>query len=53
MSVGGGCESVVTAGARCWWANHKECGDLLYGRKFPLKLKGAVYKSCVRPVIMY
>ena len=30
-----------------------ECGKLLYGRRFPLRLKGAVYKSEVRPAILY
>ena len=29
-----------------------ECSELLYGRRFPLKLKGAVYKSYVRPTIL-
>ena len=28
------------------------CGELLYGRRFPPKLKGAVYKSYVRPEIL-
>ena len=26
---------------------------MLCGRGFPLSLKGAVYESCVRPVILY
>ena len=30
-----------------------ECCELLYGRIFALKLKGAVYKSYVRPEILY
>ena len=30
-----------------------ECGELLYVRKFPLRLKRAVYKSYVRPAILY
>ena len=30
-----------------------ECGELLHGRRFCLKQKGAVYKSCVRPAILY
>ena len=45
MSVGGGCEAAVTARTRCWWVKFREYGELLYGR-FPLKLKGAVYKLC-------
>ena len=27
--------------------------ELLYGRRFPLQLKGVVYKSYVRPAILY
>ena len=23
------------------------------GKRFPIKLKGVVYKSCIRPVILY
>ena len=30
-----------------------ECGELVYGRRFPLDLIGAVYKSYVRPAIMF
>ena len=29
------------------------CSELLYGRGFPLKLKEAIYKSYVRPSILY
>ena len=45
MSAGGGCEAAVT----CGWVKFMDFGELLYGRRFPLKLKGAVYKSYVRP----
>ena len=44
---------VVTARTRCRWVNLRECGELLYGRRFFPRLKGAVYKSYVRPVILY
>ena len=30
-----------------------ECCELLYGRRFPLRLKGAVYESYVRSAILY
>ena len=30
-----------------------KCGELLYGRRFPLRLKGAVYANYVRPAILY
>ena len=53
VSAGGGCEAAVNARARCGWVKYRECGELLYGRRFPLKLKGAVYGSYVRPAILY
>ena len=34
----GGCEVVVTARTRCWWVKFRECSELLYGRRFPLRL---------------
>ena len=36
----------------CGLVKCRECGELLYGRKFPLKMKVAVYKSYVRPKIL-
>ena len=53
VSAGGGCEAAVTARTRCGRVKSRECGELLHSRRFPLKLKGAVYKSCVRPAIMH
>ena len=31
----------------------RECGELLYGRRFPLRLKGALYESYAKPVMLY
>ena len=53
VSAGGGCEAPVTARTRCGWAKHRKCGELLHGWRFSPKLKGAVYKSYVRPAILY
>ena len=53
VSAGGECEAVVTARTRCGWVKFRECSEMLYGRRFPLCLKGAVYKSYVRPAILY
>ena len=53
VSAGGGCEAAVTARTRCGLDKFRECGELLYGRRFPLKLKGAIYWSYVRPAILY
>jgi len=49
----GGCEAAVTARARFGWVKFRECGELLYGKRFSLKVKGLVYKSCVRSVMLY
>ena len=37
----------MTARTRCGWVKFRECGGLLHGRIFPLKLKEAVHKSYV------
>ena len=38
VSAGGGCEAAVTARTRCGWVMFRKCGELLYGRRFPLRL---------------
>ena len=43
----------MTARTRCEWVKFMECGELLYGRIYALRLTGAVYKSYVRPAILY
>ena len=43
----------VTARTRCESVKFREYGELLYGRRFPLRLKGSVYKSCIWPAILY
>ena len=53
VSAGGGCEAAVTARTRCKSVMLRECGKLLYGRRFPLELKGAVYWSYVRQAILH
>ena len=53
VSASGGCEAVVTARTRCGWVKFRECSKLLYGRRFPLRRKGSVYESYVRPAILY
>ena len=53
VSAGGGCNAAVTARTRCGWVKFRECGELLYGRMFPLWLKGAVYESYVRHAALH
>ena len=46
VSASGRYEAAVTVRTRCGWFRLRECGELLYVRRFLLKLKGAVYKLC-------
>ena len=43
-----GSEAAVTARTRIGWIKFRDCGDLLYGRKFLLKMKGRICRSCVK-----
>ena len=47
VNAGGGCEAAMTARIRCGRAKLRECGELLHGRRFHLRLKGAVYRSTI------
>ena len=31
----------------------KKCGDLLNSKRFSLKMKGMIYRSCVRSAMLY
>ena len=53
VSAGEGCEAAVTARTRHEWVKFREFVDLLYGRRFPLRLKGAVCESYVKPAMLY
>ena len=41
-NASGGSEAAVTARMRIGWIKFRECGELLYGRKFLLKMKGFI-----------
>ena len=51
--AGGGYEAILTARTRCAWVKYRECGELLYGKSYPLKLKWFVYKNYVQPAILH
>ena len=53
LNASGGCEMAVTAKTRLGWAKFRECGELLRGRQFSLKMKGKVYRTCVRSAMLY
>ena len=47
------CEAAVTARVRIGLVRFRECGELLLGSRFPLKMKGEVYRCCVRSAILF
>ena len=53
LNASGGCEAAVTARVRTGWVRFRECGELLLGNRFSLKMKGKVYRCCVRSAILY
>ena len=53
VNASGGCEAAVTARARIGWVKFRECGELLNSKRYSLKVKGMVYQSCVRLVMLY
>ena len=53
LNASGGSEAAVTARTRIILIKFRECGELLHGRKFLLKMKGKVYQSCVRSAMLY
>ena len=53
VSAGRECGTAVTAEIRCGWVKCREYGELLYSRRFPLRLKGSVYRSYVEPSMLY
>lgn len=52
LNASGGCEAAVTARARLGWKRFREGEELLRGR-YSLKLKGKIYRTCIRPAIVY
>ena len=53
LNASGGSEATVTVRTRIGWIKFKECGELLYGRKFSLKIKGRIFQSCIRSAMLY
>ena len=53
LNASGGCEAAVTARVRISCVRFRERGELLLGSRFPLKIKGKVYRCCARSAILY
>ena len=48
------CKAAVTARVRIGWVRFRECGELLLGNRFPLKIKGIkVLPLCTSLSILY
>ena len=47
------CKAIVTTRTRLRWNKFRECGEILFGKRFSLQMKGKVYKSCVRSAMLY
>ena len=43
-NASGGCEASVTARVRIGWVRFRECGELLLENRFPLKMKGILFR---------
>ena len=53
LNASGGCEAAVAARIKIGWITFRECGELLLGNRFPMKMKGKVYRCCVRSAILH
>ena len=53
LNASGKCETEVAAKVRIGWIKFRECGELLLGRRFSLKMKETVYRSFVRSAMLY
>ena len=48
-----GCEVTVTARTRVEWKKFRECGEILFGKRFALRMKGKISKSYVRSALLF
>ena len=55
MEEEGGMETEITKRVGAGWRNWKKCSGvgLLCDRRMPVKLKGKVYKTVIRPAMLY
>jgi len=53
MSESGGSEEAVKARVSAAWAKWRELNGVIYDKKMPRNLKMKIYKSIIRPVLLY
>ena len=51
--LNGGCEAAVIARVKIGWVKFRKCGELLLVNWFPLKMKGKVYRGCIKSAVLY
>ena len=49
----GGMTTEITQRVSAAWINWMRCSGVLCNRRMPVKLKGKVYKTVVRPALLY
>jgi len=49
----GNIDADVKARMACGWLKWRECSGVLCDKKMPLRLKGKIYRTVVRPALMY
>ena len=53
LNSSGDSEAADTARVKISWVRFRECAKLLLGNRFPLRMKGKVYRCCIRSAILY
>ena len=53
LNASGGCEVAVTVRAKISWPRFRNCGELIFESRFPMKMKDIVYCCCVQSAILY
>ena len=48
-----GMETEIAKRVGAGWMNWKKCSGVLCDRRMPVKLKGKVYRTVVRPAMLY
>ena len=53
LNASGICEATVTAKTRLEWKKFRECGEILFKKRFFLWMKEKTYKSYLRYTMLY
>ena len=52
INASGGSEAASTARAKVVWIKFWKCGEIFYGKRFSLKMKGKIHTTCVRSAML-